>query len=180
MTQCQHAWKMTNAQYGFTVFERCSHCHGVRTYYAAQDTWDEYREGGCTWSIVENAQTLRFDLECEKCQQQVDFKDLMGLMYCTSCMEDCEVECAQKALAPQKTWILAAFGFLPHAPETEISAARLEILTDYFNQRRDTSRSRVKILPFSLIKQVSLCHGELIHDIGMLSPEPFPERKPLF
>jgi hypothetical protein len=171
---------MTDIRYGFTVFERCSHCQGVRTYYAEQDTWDEYREGGCTWSIVENAQTLRFDLECEKCQQRVDFGDLLGLMYCTSCMEDCEVERARKALEVEKTWVLVAFGFLPHAPETEISAERLGILTEYFNQRRDPSRSRVKILPFSLIKKIPLCRGELIHDVGMLSPEPSLERKPLF
>ena len=176
MPDCQHRWKMTNVHFGFTVFERCSHCQQVRTYYSTQDTWDEYREGDCTWTIVENAQNLRFDLECETCQQAVSFADLRGLMYCTSCMDDCQVECVRKELERQKTWILVA---LPHDPGRPVGADKLAILTDYFNQRRDTRRSRIKIVGFDLVKTMSLCKGDFIRDVGMLSPEPVVERSPL-
>jgi hypothetical protein len=179
MNDCLHQWKMTNVQFGFTVFERCSHCQAVRTYFSPKDTWDEYREGGCTWSIVENAQTLRFDLQCETCKKLVSFEDLLGLMYCTSCMEDCPVECTRKAMEAQKTWILVAFGYLPISTDKPFSQEKLDILTDYFNQRRDTSLSKIKIIPFNLIKKFSMCRGEFIHDVGMLSPEPVVERKQL-
>ncbi|MEW6410973.1 MAG: hypothetical protein AB1483_00710 [Candidatus Zixiibacteriota bacterium] len=171
---------MANIQFGFVVFEKCSHCNDLRTYFSADDTWDEYRENDHQWSIVENAQTFRFDLKCRDCGRIEKFADLMGFLYCTSCMDDCEVEILRKKFQAEKTFILVAFGFLPQAKTNPIPQERLDILTDYFNQRRDTSRSKVKIVSFSLISDLSRCRGEFIHDIGMLSQEEPPEeRKPL-
>jgi hypothetical protein len=167
MPECRHRWKMTNIQFGFTVFEKCSHCQTVRAYFSTQDTWDEYREGRCLWSIVENAQTFRFDLQCTVCNEVESY-------------EDCEVEILRKECAARKTWILVAFGFLPEAETKPIPERKLQVLTDYFNQRRDTSRSTIKIVWFDKIKNLSLCRGEFIHDIGMLSLEAPEERKPLF
>ena len=175
MDNCQHAWKMTNTQLGFTVFEQCAHCQRVRSYYSEQDTWDEYREGDCTWRIVENAQSLRFDLECVRCRRQVTYGELRGLLYCTSCMEDCEVERVRKRLEADRTMILVA---MPHDRSLPVAQAKLDILTDYFNQRRDTSRSKVKIIAYDLIKTISLCRGEFIRDTGMLTLEPVVERPP--
>ena len=180
MSECQHQWKMTNIQYGFMVYEKCSHCNKLRTYFSDVSTWDEYREGDCTWSIVENAQTFIFDLICTKCNHIEKFNDLMGLLYCTGCLSDCKVNILQKELATQKTWLLVAFGFLPEALENPIPQKKLDILTEYFNQRRDTSRSKIKIVSFNLIDDISLCKGEFIYDVGMLSLEPPGERKPLF
>jgi hypothetical protein len=85
----------------------------------------------------------------------------------------------QRRLAGEKTWIMVAFGFLPEAKTHPISENRLEILSNYFNQRRDTSRSRIKIVSFNLISDISLCRGEFIYDIGMLSAEEIRDRKPL-
>jgi hypothetical protein len=90
------------------------------------------------------------------------------------------VSIQQKKHAPEKTWILVAFGHLPEAKENPISEEKLGILTDFFNQRRDTKRSKIKLLPFNLIKDLTYCRGEFIHDIGMLSQEPPEERKSLF
>jgi hypothetical protein len=109
------------------------------------------------------------------------FEDLLGLLYCTSCIADCEVEIIRRECAAKKTWILVAFGFLPEAKSKPIPEHKLQILTDYFNQRRDTTRSTMKIIWFDKIKSLSLCRGEFIHDVGMLSLEPpSEERKPLF
>ena len=180
MPECQHRWSMTNIQFGFTVFEKCSHCQTVRTYFSTQDTWDEYREGLCLWSIVENAQTFRFDLLCTVCNQVESYEDLLGLLYCTGCLPDCKVEILRKECAARKTWILVAFGFLPEANTKPIPERKLQVLTDYFNQRRDTSRSTIKIVWFDQIKSLSLCRGEFIHDVGMLSLEAPEARKPLF
>lgn len=171
---------MVDVQFGFSVFERCSHCQGLRTYFSTQDTWDQYKEGDCTWSIVENAQTIRFNLECALCQRRESFQDLLGLMYCTSCLPDCEVEKIRKRAEKKRTWIMVAFSNLPDGLRTPISKKRLEILSEYFNQRRDTSRSTISFVSVDRIKKVALCRGEFIHDVGMLSPEPLVERKSLF
>ena len=171
---------MVDVQFGFSVFERCSHCQELRTYFSTQDTWDQYKEGDCTWSIVENAQTIRFNLECALCQRRESFQDLLGLMYCTSCLPDCAVEKIRKRAEKKRTWILVAFSNLPDGLRTPISKKRLEILSEYFNQRRDTSRSTISFVSVDRIKKVALCRGEFIHDVGMLSPEPLVERKSLF
>jgi hypothetical protein len=170
---------MINIQFGFTVFEKCSHCQTVRTYFSDKDTWDEYVEDDCTWSIVENAQTIRFDLQCKECKHTEKFNDLLGLLYCTSCLDDCRVEQLRKEYEEQRISILVAFGYLPEVLTHPISPKKLEILSDYFNQRRDTKRSKIKLLPCSLIEKLSLCKGEFIHDVGMLSLEPPGERTPL-
>lgn len=180
MAACTHQWKLTNIQFGFVVFERCSNCPTVRSYFSVQDTWDDYIEDDHHWSIVENAQTFRFDLECANCDEYAAFDDLLGLMYCTSCLEECEVEVLRKKYEADKTWILVGFGRLPESMTEPLAAEKLQILSDYFNQRRDTSRSTIKILPNSLIEKISLCRGEFIHDVGMLSLEPPGERKALF
>jgi hypothetical protein len=107
------------------------------------------------------------------------FNELMGLLHCTSCMKDCQVEKIRRECAAQKTWIAVAFGFRPHDSAGSLAVPKIEILTDYFNQQRNTARSRIKILPSSLIPDLSRCRGEFIHDVGMLSQEPVTRRKPL-
>jgi len=183
MPQCQHHWQMTDIQFGFIIFERCSQCNTLRTYFSPQDypsVGDEYREGNHTWRCMENAQSFRFNLKCQKCAHGENFYDLMGLLYCTGCLPDCPVEKEQQKYLPAKKFILVAFGHLPRQKPSRLSQARLDILSDYFNQRRDTSRSTVKILTYDLIRDFSRCKGEFIHDFGMLSMEPPPkERKPL-
>jgi hypothetical protein len=180
MPECVHQWKMTNIEFGFTVFEKCAQTREVRIYFSKDDTWDQYREGDREWSIVENAQTFRFDLKCSECGRLEKFDDLMGLMYCTGCMADCKVEILRREHRKRKAFTWVAFGFLPEGRLHPISAERLNILAEHFNQRRDTSRSTITIIPFTLIEDVSLCLGEFIHDVGMLSLEPPDERKPLF
>lgn len=183
MPECQHQWDMISIQFGFVVFEKCFHCNGLRTYFSMEDTpilGDKYREGDHYWSRVENAQTLRFDLQCNRCNRIEKFNDLMGLLYCTSCLPDCEVEILRRKYEAERTWLLVAVGFLPKVLAEPILSYKLELLTDYFNQRRDTSRSRIKIVSFNLIKDLSYCKGDFIHDVGLLSLEPPKDRKPLF
>ncbi len=183
MSECQHQWEMTNIRFGFVVFEKCSHCNGIRTFFSASGhpmVGDEYVEGEHTWRCMENAQSLQFDLQCKQCGQLEKFDDVMGFLYCTECLDDCKVAILQKKYAEKKTWVIVAFGFLPRRKDTELSPRRLKILEDYFNQRRDTSRSTIAVLSFDLIDDFSRCKGEFIHDVGMLSLEPPKERKPLF
>lgn len=183
MQECRHQWEMVNAQLGFVVFERCSHCHALKTYFSQEDypsIGDKYREGNCFWSRVENAQSLRFDLKCRRCGLVTKFDDLMGLMHCTGCIEDCQVEILQRQYEPRRTAVLVAFGFLLGKEAKPVPPEKIEILNDYFNQRRDTSRSTIKLLSFELIRDMAQCRGIFIHDVGMLSLEPPGERKQLF
>ena len=182
---CPHAWEMINIQFGFVIFEKCFHCNGLRTYFTREHIpylGDKYREGDHFWSRVENAQSFRFDLRCTTCGQVEKFNDLMGLLYCTGCLPDCPVEIRRKKLEAERTWVVLASGFLPEGKLTPkvIAADKLETLTEYFNQRRDTSRSRIKILPFDLAGGFVECKAEFLHDVGMLSQEPSAGRKPLF
>ena len=182
MSDCNHQWEMTNVQYGFIVFEKCYHCNQIKTYFSNDDLpmrGEEYREKDHYWSVMENAQSFMFDLRCKKCGHLESFHDLMGLLQCTECIPDCEICNIQRKLSGEKTWVMVAFGFFPEAIVTPLSSDRLSILSDYFNQRRDTSRSKIKILSFNLIPDISLCRGEFIYDIGMLSAEEIRERKPL-
>lgn len=184
MSKCQHLWEMSDVWFGFIVFEKCNHCNSLRTYFSERDhptVGDEYREGDCIWRCMENAQSLKFNLQCSRCGQVEKFHDLMGFLYCTSCLPRCKVEIRQKKYEPQNKWVIVAFGFFPRQKPSTLTRKRLNILQKYFNQRRDTSRSTIAILSYDLIEDFSVCKGEFIHDIGMLSTEPPPkERKPLF
>jgi hypothetical protein len=182
VSECQHRWEMTNIQFGFVVFEKCFHCNSLRTYFSVEDApilGDKYREGDCSYSRLENAQSFRFDLRCTKCNHLEKFEDLMGFLHCTGCLPDCKVEILRKEYEARRTWILVAFGFLPQAKTKPMAAYKLDMLTDYFNQRRDTSRSMIKIVSFDLIEDLSRCKGDFIHDVGMLSTEPQKDREPL-
>jgi hypothetical protein len=180
MADCTHEWEMANVTFGFVVFERCPHCMTVRTYFSPdRNATDEYREGLCTWHTVENAQSLKFDLRCRKCGHTEGLSELMGLLYCTECLAECEVMRLQQKLLADKTLPIVAFGYLPGAKSRPLPPHKLDALTDYFNQHRDVSRSKVKVLPFQLIKEISKCEGEFIHDVGVLSLEPEVARKHL-
>lgn len=183
MADCEHRWDMTDKRFGFVVFEKCFHCSGIRTFFSTEEApvlWDKYREGDCFWNRVEVAQSFQFNLKCAECGLVEKFDDLMGLLFCTSCMEDCEVERLQKKYEKEKTWVVVAFGHFPEIKRNPIPPRKLDILTDHFNQRRDTTRSRIKVLSFDLVKDLSLCKGVFVHDVGMLSEKPPQERKSVF
>ena len=183
MSNNEHVWEMINIQFGFIVFEKCYQTNELRTYFSMEDSpilGDRYREGDRHWTIMENAQSFKFDLRCSETGQIEKFDDLMGLMYCTGCMTDCELDVLRRKYENERTMIIVAFGFLPEALEKPIPQHKLEILTDYFNQRRDTSHSKIKVLPFNLIKELPRCKGDFLHDVDMLSQELPKARKPLF
>lgn len=183
MSECKHTWEMIDIRFGYVAFEKCFHCDGIRTYFSEDDNFllgDKYREGAHFWTRVDNAQTFQFNLQCHRCKETENFGELMGLMYCTDCMADCDLAVLQKKYEQQGVGMLIAFGFFPQAMRKPIPPYKLEILSEYFNQRRDSSRKNIKFMSFDLIKDLSLCRGDFLHDIGMLSQEPVTERKSYF
>lgn len=177
-------WEMTNIQFGFIVYEKCYQTEELRTFFTTETNpilGDRYREGKKHWTRMGVAQSFQFDMKNRQTGEVVSFHDLMGLMYCTGCMSDCELDVLQKKLQKEKTMMLIAFGFFPETKENPISEAKLKILDDYFNSRRDTSRSKIKVVPSNLIKDLSRCRGEFLYDVDMLSQEPpAAERKTFF
>lgn len=184
MSEVKHEWEMTNIQFGFIVYEKCYQTNELRTYFSTEDhpiLGDRYREGKRHWTRMENAQSFHFDLRCKKTGELVKFGDLMGLMFCTSCMPDCEIEKIRKKLEADKTMVVIAFGFFPEALSNPLPEIKMDILTDYFNQHRDITRSKIKVISFSKIPDISRCRGEFLHDFYMLSHEPPPlERNSVF
>lgn len=179
MATCQHRWEMAGVEFGFVAFERCFHCDGLRTFFTTEQVpllGDEYREGRCYWSRVENAQSFRFGLRCARCGERHTFEELMGLLHCSGCDPACEVDRLRLQAEAEGEWVLVGFGFADKGGPTPIPQAKLEILADYFNQRRLASRPRLRLLSFELIGEVSHCHGDFLHDVGMLSLEPPPPR----
>ncbi len=183
MADCQHKWEMKNVQYGFVVFEKCFHCNELRTYFTLEDhpyLGEGYREEDHYWSRMEAAQSFHFNLRCTQCGREESYRELMGLLHCTGCLPECQVDIQRRAFEKEKTWLIVAFGYLPKAITEPVPDYKLDILSEYFNQRRDTARSRIKIVPFTLIDDLSRCKGDFMHDVGMLSQEPPEERKPVF
>ena len=168
---CNHHWTMVNVQTGFIITETCYRCKKVSSYFSFEDTppLEEYRDKDHFWNVIGNTQSIQFDLRCEFCEKLVEFKELSGLMMCTSCDKKCKIDKMMKELAKERTWIYVAFGFLPFEEREQVTPEKLTILEKYFNQRRQSSTSRIKIIGPELIDNVSTCYAEVIQDIGLLS-----------
>jgi hypothetical protein len=183
MALCVHRWEMDGVQFGFVAFERCFHCNGLRTFFSREQApfiGDEYREGQCYWSRVENAQSFRFALRCSCCGEYLRFDELMGLLYCTGCDAECKVELLRRKHEASGSWVLVAFGFVDKQALAPVPEAKLEALAEYFNQRRDPSRKTVRLVSYELIGDYSRCKGDFLHDVGMLSLQPPPPRRSAF
>ncbi len=184
MSEIKNVWEMTNIQFGFIVYEKCYQTNEMRTYFSLEDNpilGDRYREGKRHWTRVENAQSFRFDLKNINTGEVVKFDDLMGLMFCSGCLPDCELAVLQKKYEAERSMLIVAFGFFPQALTDPIPKSKLDILSDYFNQRRNHNRSKIIVASSTPIEDISRCRGDFLHDVDMLSQEPPPkERKQIF
>lgn len=171
--KCSHTWEMVNVRYGFIITEKCFECSKISTYFSDVDRppLEEYREGEHFWNVVESAQSIAFDLKCSKCGQEEPLSDLMGLMMCTGCDENCKVDALMKELEPKRTWVYVAFGFLPPDECPQLSKEKIAVLEDYFNQRRK-SDSRIKIVSSDMVDNYATCYAEVIRDLHLLSLTP--------
>lgn len=176
--KCVHQWEMVNVKYGFMITEKCFHCDKIATFFSSKEKppLEEYREGDHFWNVVESAQSFQFDLKCSTCGHVEEYDDLMGLMMCTGCDENCEVNILMKKLEPERTWVYVAFGFQPSDEGKQLSKEKIAFLEDYFNQRRKSSKSRIKIVSHQMVKNYATCYAEVIRDLHLLSLTP-PEEE---
>lgn len=168
---CTHQWEMINVQPGFIITEKCFHCNKISTYFSLETNppLEEYRDGDHFVNVVESAQSFCFDLLCGKCNTLVNFNEFAGLIMCTGCDDNCDVDKLMKKLEPERTWVYVALGFLPFEEKRQPIQEKILILENYFNQRRKSSKSRIKFVSSEMIKNISTCYAEMIKDVGMLS-----------
>ena len=171
---CSHSWEMVDILPGFIITEKCYNTGQLSSYFSLEERppLEEYRDGDNFWNVMESAQSIRFNLKCNKCNKLIDYRELLGLMMCTGCDEACEVDTLMKKFEPERTWIYVAFGFLPVEDKKQPSQEQIGYLEDYFNQRRKSSKSRIKIVSLEMVKDISTCYAEVIRDVDMLSLEP--------
>lgn len=175
--KCSHVWEMANVCYGFVITEQCSNSNKVVTYFdTAEPPIEEYRDGENFWNVMETAQAIRFDLKCTQCGHEEKLDNCMGLMMCIGCHDDCEANVLMKKLEPERTWVYVAFGFLPAEENKRLSREQLNALEEYFNQRRKSATSRIKIVGDDMVKSYATCKGEVLRDLDLLSLTP-PEEK---
>ncbi|MCF8370617.1 MAG: hypothetical protein K9H64_03275 [Bacteroidales bacterium] len=172
--QCSHHWEMTNVHPGFIITEKCFKCNKTSTYFSAEDSppLEEYREGEHFWNVMGSAQSVRFDLKCKNCNTLVPLKELAGMMMCTGCDEKCKVDKLMCDLEKERTWVYVAFGFRPPEETVPLSPEKIAIIEDYFNWRRGSTTSKIKIVSSDMIDDFDTCYAEVIKDIGLLSLTP--------
>ncbi len=171
---CTHLWEMTNKKPGFIVSESCFKCKKTATYFSLEEKppIEEYKDGEHFWNVSGHAQSIRFDLQCKKCGKLVKMDELAGLMMCSACEDNCKAYSLMQELEKDRTWVYLAFGFLPFDEKKQLNEEQISILEDYFNQRRKSSTSKIKILPGHLIDNFSICYGDIINDVDMLVSKP--------
>lgn len=171
--KCRHLWKKTNLRDGFIVTENCYHCKRTRVYFSYEDAppKDEYKEGEHYFNYAGSAQSMKFDLECEKCKKVVTLEELMGLMQCVGCDKACHLNILSRICEGQNVWVYAALAY-KEGEEIDLPVDKLEVLTSHFTSRLRTPGKKILVVPGSLRKSPDTCRGEMLRDVGMLSLTP--------
>lgn len=171
---CTHSWQMTNVRYGFVVAEKCYHCKMERTYFAAEHTppKEEYREGEHFWDYMGSAQSVQFGLKCDRCGLEVSFDDVLGLLTCAGCTPDCDAHVMSRICEDQRIWVYVALCYQPDVVSKNEMGDRLAILSQYFNARIRTPGKKILIVPGWLVKEIDICRGTVLKDVGMFEVEP--------
>ncbi len=171
--RCKHSWRMTDVHYGFMVVEKCFHCKNERSYFTAEHTppKEEYREGEHFWNYLGSAQSVKFSLKCSECDLVVPLDEILGLMTCSGCTDDCEINSAVRICERQRIWPYIALLSEAGAKNKQQTAEKLAILSTYFNDRIRTEGKKILVLPGWLIKDPDMCRGSVLEDVGMFEME---------
>jgi len=170
-TKCGHQLEMVNTRSGFIITEICHKCSLITTYFSSEEhpPLEEYRDGEHFWNVMSSSQSVQFDLRCRLCKTQVSFDELSALMLCTSCKKDCKVFELLERGQGHSVWVYVAFGFKPYKDKRQLTGEKLGILEDYFNMKRKSTKSSIKIVSHELIYDEDSCMGGFIMDEFLLS-----------
>jgi hypothetical protein len=174
---CKHSWKMSDVRYGFLVVEKCFHCNEERSYFTLEHVppKEEYREGPHFWDYMGSAQSVKFNLRCSDCGETVELDELLGLMTCARCTPDCEANVISHICEPQRVWVYVALCHRPEDSRKILTADKLGVLSKYFNDRIRTPGKKILVVPGWYVKDIDICRGDVLKDVGMFELEPEPE-----
>lgn len=167
---CDHKWSMCHVRNGYLIIEGCFHCRSRISYFSEEPVppIDDYREGDHFWSHLGNYQASKFDLTCEKCNQETDLDDVMALMLCMNCDEDCGVFEVAKSAEDEKRWVYVALcADTTHNAGKCVSEEGIRALTEYFNAGLREAEKEIVVVPCSYRKSPDTCQGIVLADVGL-------------
>ncbi len=165
---CQHQWKIIDIRNGYLVTEGDMRTGERANFFTLEDRhhMDTYVEGDHIWRFLGSSQSVKFDLQCEKCGDVVKLDTVVALAMCI----DCKVECkaALKGKVQEGTWVyLALCNETLHQKGECVPDGETQALTEYFNSRIRTPGKKVLFVPCILRDSIDLCQAEIIADVGM-------------
>jgi hypothetical protein len=167
---CKHEWTTINVKNGFLVTEGCSHCGARQALFTPDDRQlvDSYMVGPHKWRFLSSSQAVKFDLKCTKCGKETILDNMVGLMLCLECKDDCKAGALARHEAGENVWVyLALCGDTSHLVEGCVSEEGAKALTEYFNSKIKTPGKKIVIVPCSYRPSVDTCQGEVLADVGM-------------
>ena len=168
---CEHVWKIIDAKDGFIIAEKCFHCNDIREYFARElaPPKEEYREGPHYYNFMAGAQTIQFDLFCEKCGTVVSLRNLMAIMQCEHCIDSCPLNLISQSAEEQKIWAYGALCYAtPDGKEGTLNIEQLRALNEFFNARIRSVGKKILILPGFFRADPANCKAIILTDEGML------------
>lgn len=147
-TECDHRWVQTNQQEGFLYIEYCYHCKRFRGFFSAESCYlgDEYVENKHRWNYYFSSRSMKFDLMCAKCRTNVVMDDLLGIMCCSGCTDQCQMNLITKLAKESHICVLAALFETPLKGEAA-DWSRYKILNQYYRDEFKDRGQRFLILP---------------------------------
>ena len=116
-----------------------------------------------------SAQTIQFNLRCEKCKKIVSLRNLMAIMQCEHCTEDCPLNLISQTAEEQKIWAYGALCYAtPEGKEGTLDLEQLLALNEFFNARLKSPGKKILILPSAFRANPSSCKAIILTDVGML------------
>ena len=167
---CQHKWTMANIRTGYLIIEGCFHCRNRLSYFSEEPVppIDDYREGEHFWSHLGSFQASKFDMKCEKCSETIMLDEMMALMLCMNCDDECGVFEMAARDAGRKTWIYVALcSDTSHAGGKCVSEEAIDALTEYFNYGIKDPEKKILVVPCKRRKSVDTCQGIVLADVGL-------------
>jgi hypothetical protein len=167
---CQHKWSMYNIRNGYLIIEGCFVCKGRISYFSEEPVppIDDYREGDHFWSHMGSFQASKFDLKCDKCGKVVELADVMALMLCMNCDEECGVFEIASQLNDPKTWYYVALcADTTHASKKCISEEGIKALNEYYNSKLSDPDKSIVVVPCIHRKSPDTCQGIVLADVGL-------------
>jgi hypothetical protein len=164
---------MCNLRQGYLVVEGCWECGARSSFFSAEPVppIDEYHEGKHFWAYMGSFQTVKFDLECQRCQTRVSLDDVNGLMLSECQDPTCRVGALATEEGSNSLVYVALCADSTHATGKCVSSEGIEALNQYFNPHLEELGRRVVVVPCRMCNSIDRCRGTVIVDTGLTDIE---------